>query len=251
MKYETEKRGIGFIEHYGIRHILCNGNFFGITTFNEWNSFVETEAMIELAKSHFLEEIGFITKNRIRYVIRRKDLANNPFLIYLSDAGMCNGGGVYITNQFCILGFFFNARSDDKEAIQLFINHVGLFQSIVGAVDKQLITEGYWDNAPITPKNKKLFNIDDRRLIFTYNKLKSYSPCTILSNHKEITLTRRQAQILDQLKDSKSTKDLAGVLHLETRTIEWHIAQIKEKLGVHSKVELINVATTLQISKGI
>lgn len=247
MKHEFKKLKLDFIVHCGVRNLLYNGDFFGITTNVEWNNRTKLLSVINQSKDHYFDELKSVLHRNMRYVIRNKELVHTPFLSNLADVEMCNGLGVYSKNNIGVSGYFFTARHDDKEAINFFVNHLHLFKSIVDKIDKQLIQGSYWRNVSIRSDDKSLFKQEERRLIFS-NKNMRYLPCKILLDDKEIELTRRQIQILDLLKDSSATKDLAETLNIETRTVEWHLDEIRKKTGFHRKNELIDFASTLQVN---
>ena len=251
MRHECTKHGLDFINHYAIRNLLYNGDFFGITTFKEWNTLAEDEMMIERAKDHFLNEAKFVAMHNIQYVVRSKDLANNPFLYNLVDAGMCNGIGIYIINNIGITVYFFNAKHDEKEAVHFLINHLNVLKSIVDKVDSQLIQDGYWNNLLISSQNKNLFSNNEKRVIFSHRKDHQTIPTKLLLNNKMIEFTPREIQILDvfkntnAIKKSSTIKKLAVTFNIGSRTIEWHLEQLKEKTGMRGKDELIDFAKTL------
>jgi len=56
------------------------------------------------------------------------------------------------------------------------------------------------------------------------------------------SLTRREREVLQLVAEGKSTKAIAAVLHVSTKTIDTHRAQIKEKLGMRSVAELTKYA---------
>lgn len=60
-------------------------------------------------------------------------------------------------------------------------------------------------------------------------------------------LTPRQREILRLLVDGRSAKEIARVLDISHRTVEYHKYQAMEALGVKSNAELIQLAIRLQI----
>jgi DNA-binding CsgD family transcriptional regulator len=52
-------------------------------------------------------------------------------------------------------------------------------------------------------------------------------------------LTRRQREILIQLAEGRSTKEVAANLGISSKTADAHRAQIMQKLGLRSQSELI------------
>jgi DNA-binding NarL/FixJ family response regulator len=56
-------------------------------------------------------------------------------------------------------------------------------------------------------------------------------------------LSPRELQVLDLLRSGKTTKQIAGTLHLSTRTVDIHRANMKKKLGLRTGAELIAFAS--------
>jgi DNA-binding NarL/FixJ family response regulator len=61
-------------------------------------------------------------------------------------------------------------------------------------------------------------------------------------------LTPRQREIVRLLVDGRSAKDIARLLDISHRTVEYHKYQAMEALGVKTNAELIQIALRLQIS---
>jgi DNA-binding NarL/FixJ family response regulator len=55
-------------------------------------------------------------------------------------------------------------------------------------------------------------------------------------------LTPRQREVLQLLAEGRSDKQVAALLHLSVRTVEFHKSCIKQKLGVQSVAELARYA---------
>ena len=60
-------------------------------------------------------------------------------------------------------------------------------------------------------------------------------------------LTPRQREILRLLVDGRSAKEIARLLDISHRTVEYHKYQAMETLGVTTNAELIQLALRLQI----
>ena len=57
-------------------------------------------------------------------------------------------------------------------------------------------------------------------------------------------LTDRQREVLQLLAEGHSTKEVANLLNISTRTVEFHKARLMEVLGVHTRADLIKYAVT-------
>ena len=51
------------------------------------------------------------------------------------------------------------------------------------------------------------------------------------------TLTDREAEVLALIADGAANKDVARELHISVNTVEWHVRNIFNKLGVANRVE--------------
>lgn len=61
-------------------------------------------------------------------------------------------------------------------------------------------------------------------------------------NRQSAVLTDRQREILQLIVDGRGNKEIADVLQLSIKTIEFHRGKIMNKLGVHTSAELAKVA---------
>jgi DNA-binding NarL/FixJ family response regulator len=55
-------------------------------------------------------------------------------------------------------------------------------------------------------------------------------------------LTPRQREVLQLVAEGRSTKDIAGLLNVSVKTVEFHKARLLEQLGLHSTAALIKFA---------
>lgn len=60
-------------------------------------------------------------------------------------------------------------------------------------------------------------------------------------------LSRREVQIITMVKDGHTTKEIAKTLGLSQNTIETHRKNIHQKLGVSTRVELVNKAYEMNL----
>ncbi|MBI4830230.1 MAG: response regulator transcription factor [Candidatus Lindowbacteria bacterium] len=59
-------------------------------------------------------------------------------------------------------------------------------------------------------------------------------------------LTQREKEILKFIADGKSNREVADILFISVRTVEWHRAQIMRKLGLRNTVELVKYAMSIR-----
>ncbi|MDW5441184.1 response regulator transcription factor [Polaromonas sp. SM01] len=78
------------------------------------------------------------------------------------------------------------------------------------------------------------------------NRVMKRSPIHVQpgSGDADVPLSAREVQVLEKLRNGKTTKEIAFVLGLSSRTIDVHRANIKRKLRLKSGSELIAFAIT-------
>jgi DNA-binding NarL/FixJ family response regulator len=62
------------------------------------------------------------------------------------------------------------------------------------------------------------------------------------SSRRGAQLTGRQRQVLQLLTEGRTTKEMARLLSISVRTVEFHKSRLMEELGVHSRADLIKYA---------
>jgi len=60
-------------------------------------------------------------------------------------------------------------------------------------------------------------------------------------------LTPRQLQILEMLAEGASDAEVARALGIAERTLRWHLANVHERLGTRSRVQMMAVALRLRL----
>jgi DNA-binding NarL/FixJ family response regulator len=55
-------------------------------------------------------------------------------------------------------------------------------------------------------------------------------------------LTDRQHEVLQHIAEGRGNKEIAGILHVSVKTVEFHRGRIMTKLGIHSTAELFAFA---------
>lgn len=56
------------------------------------------------------------------------------------------------------------------------------------------------------------------------------------------SLTMRQREVMQLLAEGKSAKEIARILHISTRTVEFHKYNMMEQLGIKTSAELVHFA---------
>lgn len=63
----------------------------------------------------------------------------------------------------------------------------------------------------------------------------------VLDNNKSaVNLSRRETEVITHLRAGLSAKQTADKMHVSTRTVEFHLNNIKDKVGCRTKLELLS-----------
>jgi DNA-binding CsgD family transcriptional regulator len=61
--------------------------------------------------------------------------------------------------------------------------------------------------------------------------------------HQSVKLTRREVEVLTLVIEGKSSKEVADQLFVSKRTVDFHLANIYDKLNVTNRVQAFREAT--------
>jgi DNA-binding NarL/FixJ family response regulator len=70
---------------------------------------------------------------------------------------------------------------------------------------------------------------------------------TGIRTRRNALLTPRQREVLQLLAEGKRTKEIAGLLFVSSRTVEFHKYKMMEELGMGSTAELVRYAVKHRI----
>ncbi len=79
-------------------------------------------------------------------------------------------------------------------------------------------------------------------IIFSTNNLSSEEHLKKTKN-PEVLLTTKERECLKFVGEGYTSKEIARYFNLSPRTVEWHVENIKHKLGVDKKTDLIKVVS--------
>ncbi len=72
--------------------------------------------------------------------------------------------------------------------------------------------------------------------------LESFSGGSRKARKSDLELTPRQREVLQLVSEGRSAKEIASILHISTRTVEFHKYRLMESLGLRTNAELIQYA---------
>ena len=62
------------------------------------------------------------------------------------------------------------------------------------------------------------------------------------AHHPSDSLSQRQREVLQLAAEGRNTKEIATILHISPRTVEFHRYRLMEMLGLHTTAELVQYA---------
>ena len=63
--------------------------------------------------------------------------------------------------------------------------------------------------------------------------------------HRAVRLTKREIEVISLIAQGHSSKEAAEVLYLSKRTVDFHLANVYDKLQVNNRVQAFRAATRL------
>lgn len=89
-----------------------------------------------------------------------------------------------------------------------------------------------------TPRHRAVLNVLTPHLHMALSNLY----CNISKLKKNVILSRREKEVIDWLKQGKSSWEISAVLKISERTVNFHVANIMQKLGVVNRAQAVAVA---------
>jgi DNA-binding CsgD family transcriptional regulator len=65
------------------------------------------------------------------------------------------------------------------------------------------------------------------------------------ASQRSVRLTKREIEVLSLIAQGNSSKEAADVLYVSKRTVDFHLANIYDKLQVNNRVQAFRAATRL------
>ena len=197
---------------------------------------------IEKSDPHFIQTMQNTLLNEPQFSIWPVDRVNlTPIFSLLEAYNIWHGFQIsYRRNNYCeLFSFTFNRYSDDKtefflKNIPLLLKFTDYFKSHAG----DLIDDSDKTKIATFPKKfsiEPINNLEVQNFLLELDK-----PFILKGNHGNIAqLTKRESECLKIFSSNKTAKEIANILNLSSRTVELHLSNIKQKLGVNYKNELL------------
>ena len=249
LEQETKKFGIDFIYHFGFREFYLDGSTLGISSNEDWNKIIlEILFKTEMEKQYLNELVSAmsnILNNGVSHVIRTRDHIINEFQHRLVSVEMSNSLIIYKKIGNLIRGYYFINNPDDHASLSFFINNLSLFHKITNSIDS-IIDDDQTIVDELLPQKFQLFS--EKKMSDILNQKKDLIPNTIIIfNNKEYSFTPKEIQLLEAIKSGGTLKDIAKILSMGIRTVEWHLTNIKKKIGAFNKQAVVTFAQMAKV----
>lgn len=197
---------------------------------------------VEKSDPHFIQTMQSALPNEPQFSIWPTDRSNLTPIFSLLDAyDIWHGFQItYRRENYCeLFSFTFNKQADDKtdfflKNIPLLLKFADYFRSHAG----DLIDDS--DKAKIAIFPEK-FSIDPLDNLAIDKFLSELDRPFILkgSDGNIVQLTKRESECLKIFSSNKTAKEIANIINISPRTVELHLSNIKQKLGINYKNELL------------
>jgi hypothetical protein len=237
------------VAEYGRRVIYPNGKSFILTTSNVW--YDEFEKSVDLQKSmisHMSSEISLVKNRSISLITRSEDKQHTEYLKILHHFGLNNSVLRYYFFQDRIEISYFVAPKDDKEARDIFLNKITLLIQLEERILPSLRMIHNTKNFKKSHSQTIVYpNIASDILHRNYPRFSEnkYLP---VHDQKFQQLTHENLLLLKCILVGWGNIFIAEYLNLSESTIKRKISDLKEKLCVDTKKDLIEIAGNQQLS---
>lgn len=243
---EMRKYGI---EGFSKRVIYKNGYSSMFCTSLNWHKMKKEPSFLEDFRNHLSPELVQIKKNRSSFVSRSKDKIYTPFLKKLENAGVNNS---IITTDFYedrieIVYLIANPSfPQDRDLILNNMPSISLLQNIMKPALRDItLSQEFQDNKEL------LLNETAINCLWGIKYQDTIIPNLFISG-KEINITYKELECLVYLRFGSSKRFIADRLNISVETVKHHVFNLKLKLSVLERDELIEIAqlkSLINISK--
>lgn len=224
-----------FIDPQGYSIKICNSE--------KWQE-LEQDAKFFADFSEFVAfELLENLKLKNKIITRSSDKTSHKFLQRL-EAEKLNSS--VIVNEFhkgCINISYFMVDPSCPQKRDVILNNLTAIEAIRKNIQRSL--QDLFLSEKIV-KNKKVL-IDKSSIDLVFNNIPK-DQITLHLNHKTVNLTQRELDCLAMLRTGASNQFIASRLHISPSTIKFHLNNLKYKIGVISRNDLIKLSSILPTS---
>ena len=230
------------VESYSERLIYKNGYSSMFCTSLYWAEINKTSEFYKQFRNHVSPEIVKSFHNKSNLISRSADKTSTPFLKTLENHGVNNSIIIEEFHRDYIKITYFMGAPDDPAARDLMLNNIERLNFIRKRIEPQM--KNIFCSKEFAAKKELILNDTARNII--WQKPINRNDNKVIST-KYSDFTYREMQCLKYLKFASSNRYIANDLGISMATVKHHIANIKTKLNISSRQELIDVSNSPEI----
>ena len=112
----------------------------------------------------------------------------------------------------------------------------------------------YWElvlDEVVHKKAVRHFSTPSKHANCKYKKRRILRMYKLGNKFKDVYFSKREAECMMYLLRGKSIRNIAGILQLSPRSVEFYIRNMKKKLGCGTKFELIDLVAESDFAKNV
>ena len=193
------------------------------------NLYYTEKPIVAEASFHYMQEILWLNRRGFKIVVRTPSLVNNAFLKKLENMDMCNSIIIYKKDINVIQMFCFIFKANNIGAMSFFVNEKEKFE---------VIAEKCLNKTLDISKSDKYFHLRDQ--LFSNDQAASiFEDCLLIDRkNTNYSLSKRQKECLDLIVQGATNKDIANILDICPKTVEYHLKKIRETLHCHTRFDI-------------
>lgn len=232
------------IKEVGVREFYKNGKSIGISSNKSWNTIVNDQDFISAMGLHYFMELFKVMHENVNYFIRTRDHAKNVFQQRLTQMDLCNSVVIYKKEKQLIRGYYFISHPFDNDALTFFVNNFNLFNTVINNTKNKIDLLGFFS----PQKPIQIFSCEQKNQIFCKRNNICNTQHTYMIDNNKYQFTEKEIQVLALLNNHCTIKEISYKMKISPRTVEWHLGNIKSKLSVFSKSQVIEFSRKLNVS---
>lgn len=235
-KYGVEAFSNRIIYPSGYSSIFC-------TSLN-WKKMNRDETFQKELMNHVSFETVNLFKSKSGIVSRSSDKIYNSFLTKLENGGVNNGLNINEFHKRVIEVTYFTANPARPQDRDLILNNLGLLSFIKKNMEPAL--KEIYLSKEFEANKELLLNVP--AIEFIWNKSGNFQKkININILGKDVNLSHREIECLLFLRFGSSNKFIADRLKISVETVKHHLSNLKLKLSVSERKDLIEIAQHVSI----
>ncbi len=238
------------IQTFGYRKFYPDGMSVGLSTNHVLNALTIEKFNHNIIPSYETEVSLVLNNERSHFFRIGKPDKNNAFFSTLYDLDVWNTLSYYRKSGKCVEGFYYAATRSNEAIIEEYINNAQVFEmfsfyfkdkinSIIRPADLEPVkTETI---SPLIFENKHMAVSKDTLDIKNFISNIPVQKFFLSSNGQDYCLSIQEFKCLSLLSRGKTSKEVGVQLNISSRTVEGYIENIKSKIDVSSRSQLIDL----------